>query len=188
MPKVKRVNYELIRPDDGPDEQAMYDLLLDLVGNHFRHLDEARFALAWRKALKPDPDGKLVLGKCRKCSDLDRELAEYDFVIILNREAWLEDFDPQQREALLYHELCHAGVTRGKDGEIKRDEKGRIVFRLRKHDIEEFSAVVERYGLYKADLAHFAEKCKKTRELPLFVGNGEEEAKKPARTRKVANG
>jgi hypothetical protein len=166
--KPKAINYELISPDE-----FIYRDLLSLVKRHHSHLNDARIGMAWRRALKPDPDGRLVLGKCKKASDLDRELAAFDFVILLNQEAW-NDLDHSQREALLDHELCHAQVARTKDGDPKMDEKGRIVYRLRKHDIEEFSEVVERHGLYKADLAAFAEKCAARRKAPLFADVPEE--------------
>jgi hypothetical protein len=37
-----------------------------------------------------------------------------------------------------------------------RDERSRKCYRVRKHDIEEFSDVVARYGTYKRDLEMFA--------------------------------
>lgn len=63
----------------------------------------------------------------------------------------------EQRRALLDHELCHAEVKLDdRTSEPVHDERGRKVYRMRKHDIEEFSAVVERNGIYKRDLEHFA--------------------------------
>jgi hypothetical protein len=41
-------------------------------------------------------------------------------------------------------------------GEPAYDERGRLVYRTRKHDIEEFAVIVERYGCYKRDLEQFA--------------------------------
>lgn len=43
------------------------------------------------------------------------------------------------------------------------DEYGRSVWRTRKHDIEEFHAVIERHGCYKKDLEKFAEALLKNR-------------------------
>lgn len=38
-------------------------------------------------------------------------------------------------------------------------ERGRLLWRLRRHDVEEFRDVVTRHGFYKADLALFAKAC-----------------------------
>src|SRR6185503_11644455 len=63
---------------------------------------------------------------------------------------------PEQRRALLDHELCHGARQHDAKGEPVYDERGRPVYRLRKHDIEEFTAIVSRHGCYKADLENFA--------------------------------
>ena len=55
-----------------------------------------------------------------------------------------------------------------KDGFKKRDERDRIVWRTRKHDIEEFFDVVRRHGCYKRDLVAFAEALMKKKIAPLF--------------------
>jgi hypothetical protein len=166
-PKPKAVNYEII-PDSAQSEP--HKLLRKIQGKFHRDLDEAKIALAWRKALKPDVDGRLVLGRCVKASDLQRELVRWDFVILLNREVWqLPDFTADKKEALIDHELCHAAVALDADGEPKIDEKNRQVWRVRKHDIEEFGDVVERHGLYKRDLERFAESLLKSRQGALAL-------------------
>lgn len=153
MPK-KPVSYELI---DSTVNASIFDMLNKLISNHHRRLTNAAIALAWHRGLKPDADGRLVLGKTKKCSDLDRELASFDFVIVLNRDFWLDTLTKNfQREALLDHELCHCEVTLDEDGEPKRDERDRVVYRTRKHDIEEFSDVVRRHGVWRHDLERFA--------------------------------
>lgn len=154
-PKPKKVNYTLIDPTD-ESGRAIYARLEQLVAAHHDDLRDARFALAWNTAWKPDVDGRCTLGMCKRASDLDRELVAFDFVIILRREFWdSPNVGEVQRNALLDHELSHAAVACDKDGEPKVDERGRTVYRLRKHDIEEFGAVVARWGLYKRDLEWF---------------------------------
>src|SRR3990167_482024 len=149
---LKRVAYQLIDPvsDTG---KPMYQLLNDLIVAHHDDIRDARIALAWCLSWKPDVDGRLILGKCKKASDLDRELAAYDFIILLNREFWQSTaVGSDERKALLDHELTHATVTLDKNGEPKNDERGRVVYRMRKHDLEEFACIVDRYGCYKHDL------------------------------------
>lgn len=164
-PKPKAINFEIIH-----ESHVAYKLLNKIQGKFHRDLDDAKIALAWRKALKPDIDGRLVLGRCVKASDLQRELVKWDFVILLNKEVWdLEDFPTDKKEALIDHELCHAAVALDADGEPKIDEKGRQVWRTRKHDIEEFGDVVERHGLYKRDLERFAESLLKSQQGALAL-------------------
>jgi hypothetical protein len=161
-PGVKKVNFELIRRELDPEP---YRLMDELRRKYHRDIEEARIALAWRKALKPDIDGHLVLGKCVKASDLQRELAEWDFVILLNQEVWsAPEFDDARRRALLDHELCHAQVSVDESGEERVDERGRKVWRTCKHDVEEFQAVIERHGCYKGELEKFAEALLKAKQ------------------------
>lgn len=162
--KPKKVSYEFIDRDSDRG-RSMYVMLSALVAAHHDDLCDARIALAWNTAWQPDVDGRVTLGKCKKASDLDRELAEFDFVIILRREFWEHPLATDlQRKALLDHELQHATVTLDEDDEPRLDERGRIVYRIRKHDIEEFGAIVARYGLYKRDLQWFVAQVPKARE------------------------
>jgi hypothetical protein len=156
-PKPKAINFELIPPMDGSHEPEPYRILREIRDKHHSHLHHAKIALAWRKNFKRDVDGHLVLGRCVKASDLNRECAPYDFVILLNREVWQDsEFLPEKKRALVDHELCHAARAHSKDGEPKEDERGRPIWRMRKHDIEEFREVVIRHGCYKRDLEEFA--------------------------------
>ena len=183
LPRVKRpktVSYELLTRDT-VEGYPMYQLLEQLVADWHPELEPARIALAWCTSWKPDVDGIVTLGKCKKASDLDRELALYDFVILLRRAFWLDlRVSDEQRLALLDHELYHAAPSYDKNGEPVKDERGRYVWRVRKHDIEEFTAIVERYGCYKRDLEVFAaalqkagvpayQACAECRETPGWV-------------------
>jgi len=155
MGRVKKVSYALIERESHPGV-TMYKMLNGLIEEHHEHLTNARIALAWNLSWKADVDGVVCLGKCKKASDLDREIAPFDFVILLNQEFWERaEVTTLQRLALLDHELCHADVKLDEAGEPAEDERGRRVYRIRKHDIEEFAAVVARHGCYKRDLEKF---------------------------------
>lgn len=153
----KRLAYELIRDEPGGVGRQAYEMLRGLI-REFRHdLIDTRIALAWCTSWKPDPDGRVTIGKCRKASDLDRELMEFDFIILLSKEFWQDlKVTDAQRRALLDHELMHAAVKIGENGEPEEDAKGRTVYRIRKHDIEEFADTVKRHGIYRGDLDTFA--------------------------------
>jgi hypothetical protein len=171
MGKPKKIAFELIDQEDSEGAVA-YELLDEVRTAHHEDTQEARIALAWRKGLKPDPDGKLILGKCVKASDLQRELVAWDFVILLNKEVWDDaEFTDENRRALLDHEMCHAAKSYGSDGEPKIDERFRPVWRIRKHDIEEFNSIVERHGVWKRDLERFAEAIMRKKK-PMLPGMG----------------
>jgi len=165
----RKVSYQLIEPDSEPGK-TLYPMLNRLIEAHHEELTNARIALAWNLSWKPDVDGRVTLGKCKRASDLDRELAAYDFVIILRKE-FFEDaaVTNEQREALVDHELCHASPKLDGDGEQVEDERGRKVWRIRKHDIEEFSAIVARHGCYKRDLEQFAAALRLSRQGKLSL-------------------
>lgn len=163
MTKPKTVNFELI--DDLMSEP--HAILAEMRQFH-QDIDEARIALAWQVNIKADQDGHLVLGKCVKVGDLQKEFHDYDFVILLNREVWEDpEFIKEKKRALIDHELCHAAGAVDEDG-AKYDDRGRRVFRVRKHDIEEFRAIVHRHGCYKKDLEIFAEALLQRKKTPLL--------------------
>lgn len=168
--KPKRVSYEVIPRTSAIDFPAtqMYGLLDELVEQHHEDLRKARIALAWCTSWKADVDGRVVLGKLQKASDLGRELAPYDFVVLLSKGFWMhpETKETQQR-ALLDHELCHGALVHDATGEPVENERGDLVYRLRKHDLEEFSAIVARHGIYKSDIEQFA-RALKLGEVPEF--------------------
>lgn len=181
MGKPKKVLFELIKSEDVFLSGQPYDLLAEIrAENHF-DTAEAKVGLAWRKGTKPNADGKLVLGRCVLISGLQRELIDYDYVIVLNKEFWEDpEFDREKKLALLDHELCHAARAVDADGEKMRDTKERPVWRTRGHDVEEFEEIVTRHGVWKRDLERFAEAIAKRKKSPLFSGGGEDSQAKLA--------
>lgn len=117
---------------------------------------------------KGSGQGKVTLGKCY-CGPsaqgdlrplfeqlLEDTLGYYpDFLIILSGD-WWDDASALEREILVFHEALHAGHARDKYGEPRFDRMtGKPVPCIRPHDIEEFNAVVRRYGGWKSDVADF---------------------------------
>jgi len=165
--KTKKVNFQLIDPKEEPEP---YNLLVEVREKTHETIGEAKIALAWRLREKADPDGKLVLGKCIRVSDLYKEFSEFDAIILLNSEVWNDiEFTREKKLALIDHELCHlAPKYDDETGEPVVDERGRQVYRTRKHDLEEFSGIVERHGCWKRDLERFAEVLLRKQKSPLF--------------------
>lgn len=169
--KSKKPKIEVIKREMEPSglPHPAYVMMDELIPAHHDHLVEAKIVLAWNSAWKADDDNRLVLGKCKKVAPLEKELHGFDFVILLNRETWhLSEFTTAMKRALLDHELCHAQVKRDEDGEIKYDDKGRPVWRVRKHDLEEFREIVQRHGQWKSDIQEFVKTAVKASKAPLF--------------------
>jgi len=78
-----------------------------------------------------------------------------DFIMILDQEFWTQA-TPHQRKALVHHELLHAAHATDKAGDLRFTDDGRPIWALRAHDIEEFDAVVARYGAWLPDVQKFA--------------------------------
>lgn len=184
-PKVKIPRLTIVprEPEKGkdPDKLAVeaYEMLDDIVERFHIRLDGAVILIAWLRGLKANTDDQLLLGKAIKAADIPRQLGKVDWIIALNRDAF-GMFSPQQRRALIDHELCHAAVAvNSKTGEDKTDAHGRKVYRVRKHDIEEFREIVKRHGLWKDDLQAFWQSIVESDKAPLFSGGAGKADKKP---------
>lgn len=165
--KPKVAPFELIDYNMKPLPEP-YKLMAEVRKEHHPDIKEARIALAWRKEWKADKDGRLKLGMCVKASELQKELADWDFVILINFEVWQsKEWTKEKKMALLDHELMHADESLDKNGEPKVDARGRRTWRVRGHDVEEFSAIIERHGIWKRDLQRFAEAIMKTKQKTL---------------------
>jgi hypothetical protein len=105
--------------------------------------------------------GKASAGNAR-----DQKVLKRHFVIEVNGN-WWEAAEPIQREALVYHLLCHCWFTEGKP-------------RILQHDFCGFTAEVREYDAWSRDLKAFADAMKQI-QLPLEPGE-------PAKPTKKATG
>lgn len=162
----KKVTVKLLERKHAGKTTEAYAIMDKLIEQHHSHLSGAKIAIAWRFGWKANTDGRVTLGQAKKGSDLDREMHDHDFVILLNHEAWNGgSLNEQQRVALIDHELCHCQVAKDSNGETKTDENGRTCYRIRKHDCEDFKEVISRHGLWKPDVEDFFAAAK---DMPLF--------------------
>jgi len=170
MGKLRKLPYQIIKPEKTVISGQPYELLAEVRAEQHFDCAEARIALAWRKGLKPNADGHLVLGRCVKLNDPQREMVPYDYVMEVNKEVWEEPVLGRDKKlALLDHEMCHTAPLLDADGDRVRDTKGRLCWRVRGHDIEEFREIVGRHGCYKRDLEMFAEALLKRKKEPLLA-------------------
>ncbi len=147
-----------------PVSEAVIRRVMNLVHDHHPLLDEcASIGLVFKTTtdddgnnteLKPDRDGKKIIGTSVKVTDRMKAAGlEYDFLIELNENNFAE-LTHEQQTAALDHELYHC--------EVYKDEEGETKFRIRKHDIEEFFEMIDRYGVWSLTL----QRIKKAIEQP----------------------
>ena len=129
----------------------VYAIAKHMIGRLHTHLANARIGFVFKEHMAGR--GRLILAKASKAGGALAYLSQYDFVIVFNWTHW-KDMDARTRCALVDHELMHC----------QRDlETG--AFLLLGHDLEEFGAIVRRWGFWKADLVSFAEIVKVQLEL-----------------------
>lgn len=96
--------------------------------------------------------GVRALALCRVINLKDRTMGRGDVEILIDYDWWTNEASDQEQEALLDHELHHAEVKM-KDGQPKRDNLGRPLIRLRKHDVEVgwFDIIALRHGKHSQE-------------------------------------
>tara|TARA_R110000803_G_scaffold22161_1_gene55253 strand:+ start:1002 stop:1613 length:612 start_codon:yes stop_codon:yes gene_type:complete len=88
------------------------------------------------------------LGKCQLVPAIFKMLTGLDYIIYVKADGW-DALSYKQKEALIFHELEHIGwKTNVKDPEFGK-------WSTRRHDMEEFNSVVQRYGRWLEDVTMF---------------------------------
>lgn len=136
-----------------PDVKSIAD---ELIVKYHPHLDGVRIEYVMGDKT-PRRGGKDVWGFVKKISSLPAYLAADKndqksgdvspfFVMVISEPIWVNLY-PDKRTALVDHELCHCGV--------EVDDEGNSKLTLIPHDLEEFVAIVRRYGLWMEDVKDF---------------------------------
>lgn len=127
---------------EAPSVQFVAD---GLIPEFHPHLADPRVKIVY---LFVDPvpmsGGKEVWGRCVKVSGRNAYLADPEngdtFFVLEIAEAVWNVLTPDQRRALVDHELSHAAAD--------EDEKGELKLTIKPHDVEEFADVIRRHGLW----------------------------------------
>lgn len=77
-----------------------------------------------------------------------------EFIVIVDGTWWNRASDVE-REALIWHELCHVKQAVDDFGALKFDRDGNPVFRIVEHDLAVFNSEVARYGAWSPDIVEF---------------------------------
>lgn len=132
--------------------QEVLNIAQDMIGQYHPDLVDASIGFLFRD--KAGTSGnKMVLGHAEKVSDRLRPYLDYDFIIWLSEEDFIA-MTEERKEAIIDHELCHITIT--EDGDRK----------MVRHDVEEFTAIIERHGLWNWDLIEMGDQVKQL-ALPL---------------------
>ena len=144
--------------EDGPSAIAS-----QLIPKYHKHLEDASICYIF-KAEASKRARHVTLGMASTVAKRLQAIVDFDFIIEIAHDEW-EHMDVLQRTALVDHELCHCGVY--------VDQEGETHWTMNEHDLEEFTAIVKRYGLWKQDLQTFVASVPKDEppdvELPSWV-------------------
>lgn len=118
--------------------QRIAESLLDTEPD-LEHIKDSRVRIAYLESDQCRRDGKdrLVLGECEKVAAKNRWAINYDFTITLFRNN-LVGLSADQIRTVMFHELLHVGIEPGPDG----DE----TYGVRKHDLEDFKLIIDKFG------------------------------------------
>ena len=81
---------------------------------------------------------KHIAGKCIKAGRELKFFSEFDYVIEMSGETW-DVLDDNIKSILTIHELMHVQVF--------YDKKGNVRFKLRDHDVKDFSYIIKKHGI-----------------------------------------
>jgi hypothetical protein len=118
--------------------------------NNMSDLQDATIVYLWKEKGSTSP--RRLLGKCQRPSGLLSYFSKADFVVWLAANNCL-GMTKWAIEALVFHELQHAGM---RDGE----------YVVLPHDCECFASEIERYGFWKRDIERIAVATGAIMQLP----------------------
>lgn len=123
--------------------QPVYDVLsIVLATNEHRSLNQYKFRCIFAKKITHSK-GRRTLATIKRLSPKENLLSGVDVLITIDFYFWTEN--PEKQEALLFHELCHLMIS--EEGDLTTVG----------HDLEEFYAVIKRYGDWNHDVKPFAD-------------------------------
>lgn len=151
MSKPKAVNWQLIEASSNPE---LYDIVNDLTEKYHPDLISSTVILMWRMNWKIDQDNYVPLATIIKSNDMYRELVPHDLILGLNFELW--DFlDNNQKKAIIDDQLERVAVSRDKQDNIRIDENGRKIYRLKREQLDRDGNVLRRHNISLNDIYNY---------------------------------
>lgn len=115
--------------------EALIDQEPELV---FIKRSKARIAYLSSDAAKKSGDF-VTLGECEKVQSKNQWAMAYDYTVTVF-EKNIQHMDQDQLRVLLFHELLHIDILYDK-------ETGAETYGIRKHDLQDFKTIIDRYGV-----------------------------------------
>lgn len=138
-----------------------------LIPEYHSHLAEARILCLFKKGTW-NSQGKTVLAKAYIVPEQWAYLTGHNLLIVVNHEVW-HRLTEKQRSALIDHELSRFNRE---DSPSSGASLGDPVWSMVGHDIEEFSGVVQRHGLWAKDIEKFFTAAKQMTINELMILKG----------------
>lgn len=122
--------------------ESVEEIAKKLIREHHTELVNTKIAYLYKnKPIKAK--GREVIAFVSKCSGIVKAISKVDVVMIVSYPAF-QPLNDSHKLAVIDHELTHLL--------IEEDSTGAPKVRMLAHDVEEFSAIIERHGLYQEDL------------------------------------
>ncbi len=130
---------------DYAEAKAVEMVAQSILAAQHPHLVTAKIAYMFIDRV-PSKGGREVFGKAVKVSGRWAHMTELDFILEVSLPKW-NDFNPDQRHALVDHLLqsCHGD----------EQEDGSMKWSLREPDVQEFSSILQRHGIWHEGLTDF---------------------------------
>ena len=141
-----------------PEVQLVARELINNCTDH-QQLAEARILYLFRSGNNWNKGGRPVMGEAKLLSGLPQFLSmtddgqKYDMAVVINRSYW-QALTQAQRRALVDHELSH--FIRKTSGRRKIKTRWAITG----HEVEDFTMVIRRNGLWTEGIKGFAKAVK----------------------------
>ncbi len=118
------------------------DLAAAVIEAYHPHLQDASIAYLLRRGTWKSK-GQVITGKAAIAPEQWRLLSGCDLLLVINESVW-DVLGNKGREVLLDHELSHFTPPAA-------EKTGNLHWKIREHDLQEFSEVVKRHGVCTGD-------------------------------------
>ena len=155
-PKRIKVTREHVDPDS-PAGGVIWPIVDELIAEHHSHLATAKIAVVLNKSWRANTDGRVRVAELRKTGPLHRALlpdAGRDFVLEVNEDYATGDIG-DDLAFWIDNALCAGQPQLDAEGQQKKDEEGRPMWRLSQPHVVLFLPAYERHGSVTAELASF---------------------------------
>lgn len=121
----------------------------------FGILGKINILFVWRLGESPryDDEDRAVAAQTRVLPPRERDIYGFDVEIEVFKDSWLRK-SKKARYRLMWHELYHIDVEQSENFKPNRDDDGRIIIKMRKHDITvtTFNDEVKKFGIQSRDV------------------------------------